>query len=123
MGNILTDIDLCEALSYVFVDNEVDYEYIASVAKHFPLEHVEMVFFEWVAPICYTNGLILVPPVWTFFDREQLWEDVHELRRKQITGGKIEKIKENIRRCFLRKYLEKEWQRLKKKLTDDIFWR
>ncbi|WP_422108841.1 DUF7079 family protein [Xenorhabdus bovienii] len=59
MGNILTDIDLYEALSYVFVDNEVDYEYIVSVAKHFPLEHVEMAFFEWVAPICYTNGLTL----------------------------------------------------------------
>ncbi|CDL86933.1 MULTISPECIES: DUF7079 family protein [Xenorhabdus] len=117
MGNKLTDIDLCEALSYIFVDNEVDYEYIASVAKHFPLEHVEMVFFEWVAPVCYSNGLTPVPTTWTFFDREQLWEDIQIIRRKQITGGTIGKIKENIRRCFLRKYLEKDWRHLKKKLT------
>ncbi|PHM74456.1 DUF7079 family protein [Xenorhabdus kozodoii] len=70
MGNQLTDRDLCEALSYVFVDNEVDYEYIASVAKHFPHEYVEMVFFEWVAPVCYTNGLTPVPTTWTRRERE-----------------------------------------------------
>ncbi|KLU16261.1 MULTISPECIES: DUF7079 family protein [Xenorhabdus] len=118
MGNQLTDIDLCEALSDIFVDNEVDYEYIASVAKHFPLEHVEMVFFEWVAPVCYTNGFIPVPPVWTFFDREQLWEDIQELRRKQLSVGNIGKIKEKIRQRFLRKHFEKEWQCLKKRLVD-----
>ncbi|MBC8945198.1 DUF7079 family protein [Xenorhabdus indica] len=119
MGNQLTDIDLCEALSYVFVDNEIDYDYIASVTKHFPIEHVEMVFFEWVAPVCYTNGYTPVPPVWTFFDREQLWEDIQDLRRKQLSGGnKIRRVKENIRGRFLRKYLEKEWQCLKGKLND-----
>ncbi|KMJ43570.1 hypothetical protein AB204_19000 [Xenorhabdus khoisanae] len=118
MGNILTDIDLCEALSDIFVDNEVDYEYIASVAKHFPLEHVEMVFFEWVAPVCYTNGFTPVPPVWTFFDREQLWEDIQIVREKKIMGNKIEKIKMDIRQCFLRRYLAKDWQYLKKRLVD-----
>ncbi|MBC8954940.1 hypothetical protein [Xenorhabdus sp. PB62.4] len=118
MGNQLTDIDLCEALSDIFVDNEVDYEYIASVAKHFPLEHVEMVFFEWVAPVCYTNGLTPVPPVWTFFEREQLWEDIQLIRQKKKTENKIEKIKMNIRQCFLRRYLAKDWQCLKDKLID-----
>jgi hypothetical protein len=113
LGNQLTDIDLCEALSDIFVDNKVDYKYIASVAKHFPLEHVEMVFFEWVAPVCYTNGFTPVPPVWTFFEREQLWEDIQELRRKQLSIGTIGKIKEKIRRRFLRKYLEKDWRYLK----------
>ncbi|MDE9535316.1 DUF7079 family protein [Xenorhabdus bovienii] len=117
MGNQLTDIDLCEALSSIFVDNEVDYEYIASVAKNFPLEHVEMVLFEWVAPVCYTNGLTPAPPVWTFFEREQLWEDIQELRRKQMAAGMIGKMQVNIRWCFLRWYLKKEWQHLKKKLT------
>ncbi|MDE9436469.1 DUF7079 family protein [Xenorhabdus bovienii] len=100
MGNILTDIDLCEALSYVFVDNEVDYEYIASVAKHFPLEHVEMAFFEWVAPVCYTNGLTPVPTTWTFFDREQFWEYIQLIQGKKVTGNKIEKIKMSIKQCF-----------------------
>ncbi|PHM45090.1 hypothetical protein Xmau_01295 [Xenorhabdus mauleonii] len=117
MSNTLTDIDLCEALSYVFVDNEIDYNYIASVAKNFPLEHVEMVFFEWVAPVCYFNGLTPIPPVWTFFDREQLWADIQTVRRKQTTVSTIGKIKENIRRCFLRKYFKKEWQHLKTMIT------
>ncbi|WP_422646149.1 DUF7079 family protein [Xenorhabdus japonica] len=53
MATKLADIDLCESLSYCFVDNQTDYIYIASIARSFPLEHVEMVFFEWIAPICY----------------------------------------------------------------------
>lgn len=57
MDKQLQDIDLCEALSDIFVDNEVDYENIASIVKHFSLEHVEKIFFEWVAPVCYTNRM------------------------------------------------------------------
>ncbi|EUK18546.1 hypothetical protein COMX_02320 [Commensalibacter papalotli (ex Servin-Garciduenas et al. 2014)] len=55
MDEKYSDIDLCEALSEIFVDNEVEYYGIAYVAKHFPIEHVETVYFEWVAPICYSN--------------------------------------------------------------------
>ncbi|MBI6549419.1 DUF7079 family protein [Xenorhabdus lircayensis] len=118
MGNKVTDIDLCEALSYIFVDNEVDYEYIASVAKHFPLEHVEMVFFEWVAPVCYMNGLTPVPTTWTFFEREQLWEDIQCYREKCVTEGALSKIKTKIRLSFLRKYFSDDWILLKKNLID-----
>ena len=57
MKGTRSDIELCEALSGFFVDNEVDYRYIAKVAKAFPIEHVEKVLFEWVAPVCYTNML------------------------------------------------------------------
>ncbi|SFU93090.1 DUF7079 family protein [Xenorhabdus koppenhoeferi] len=118
MGNKVADIDLCEALSYIFVDNEVDYEYIASVAKHFPLEHVEMVFFEWVAPVCYSNGLTPAPTTWTFFDREQLWEDIHNFRKKQEIEGMVKKIKTKFELRFLRKYFEKDWLLLKEKIIN-----
>jgi len=50
MKGTRSDIELCEALSGFFVDNEVDYRYIAKVAKAFPIEHVEKALFEWVAP-------------------------------------------------------------------------
>lgn len=41
MGNILIDEDLCVALSGLFVGTATDYEYIASVAKNYPIDFVE----------------------------------------------------------------------------------
>lgn len=69
-----TIIDLCEALSDIFVDNEINYQYIASTAKYFPLGLVEYVLFEWVAPICYTNLISPTPPIWAGFNRQDLWQ-------------------------------------------------
>lgn len=40
MVDILNDDKLYIALSELFIDNEVNYNYIASIAKSFPIEHV-----------------------------------------------------------------------------------
>lgn len=63
MNRTFKDKDLCAALSDIFVDNLTDYEYIASVAKVFPIEYVEEMLLRYVAPICYINGLTPVPPI------------------------------------------------------------
>lgn len=55
MSDLYTDIDLCEALSDIFVDNETNCWQIAFIAQHFPIQHVETVYFEWVALVCYGN--------------------------------------------------------------------
>ncbi|MDI2113425.1 DUF7079 family protein [Commensalibacter nepenthis] len=89
MNEQYSDIDLCEALSEIFVDNEVEYYGIAYVAKNFPIEHVEMVYFEWVAPICYSNLQTPVPPIWTGFDREWLWKSIQEYRAKNSQLGRF----------------------------------
>ncbi|CAI3931749.1 unnamed protein product [Commensalibacter communis] len=89
MSQIYSDIDLCEALSEIFVDNEVSYYSIAYVAKHFPIEYVETVYFEWVAPICYSNLQTPVPPIWTGFDRESLWKNIQEYRTKNSQLGRF----------------------------------
>ncbi|WP_446469032.1 DUF7079 family protein [Xenorhabdus stockiae] len=117
MNNQLTDIDLCEALSTIFVDNEVDYEEIASVVKYFSVEHVETVFFEWVAPVCYTNGFTPVPYIWTFFERKQLWEDIQSFHKERAMAGIVSKIKTNIKLFLLRKYFEDDWRKLQKSLA------
>ncbi|MGU5541667.1 DUF7079 family protein [Aeromonas hydrophila] len=83
MAQSLSDIDLCEAQSDLFVDNEVDFELIAQVARSFPLAHVEMVLFEWVAPVCYTNTLAPVPPIWTGFERDSLWAEIQCLLARE----------------------------------------
>ncbi|MDC9603522.1 DUF7079 family protein [Xenorhabdus griffiniae] len=68
--------------------------------------------------MCYTNGFTPLSPVWAFFEREQLWADIQIVREKKIMGNKTEKIKMNIRQCFLRRYLAKDWQYLKKRMID-----
>ena len=67
MELILNEEDLYVAHSDLFVDNEVDYNHIASVAKLFPTSYVEHALFNYVAPYCYHNALIPVPSVLLLF--------------------------------------------------------
>lgn len=117
MADQLTDKDLCEALSDIFVDNEVDYEYIASVARHFPPEHVESALFEWVAPVCYTNALTPVPPIWSGFEKEALWHDIQELVAKEKSAGLVRKGIISFRQRYLRSEYADEWRKLSALLT------
>ncbi|HCT5132645.1 TPA: hypothetical protein OTZ50_002412 [Aeromonas hydrophila] len=112
MEQPLSDIDLCEALSDLFVDNEVDYEYIAKVARAFPVTHVEKVLFEWVAPVCYTNTLAPVPPIWTSFERDSLWAEVQRLLAREAKAGFAKKLSIMLRQFYLRQRFAEEWHRL-----------
>ena len=117
MADQLTDKDLCEALSDLFVDNHVDYDAIASVAKHFPLRHVETVLFEWVAPVCHTNTLAPIPSVWSGFEPEQLWRDIAEHRRKEARAGLIGRGISRRRQLYLRHKFAQEWRELTKRIS------
>ncbi|HAU4928209.1 DUF7079 family protein [Aeromonas hydrophila] len=112
MAQPLSDIDLCEALSDLFVDNEVDFELIAQVAQGFPVAHVEMVLFEWVAPVCYTNTLAPVPPIWTGFERDSLWVEVQRLLAREAKAGFAKKLSIMLRQFYLRQRFAEEWRRL-----------
>ncbi|MFQ2203538.1 hypothetical protein ACK325_15480 [Aeromonas hydrophila] len=112
MAQRLSDIDLCEALSDLFVDNEVDFELIAQVAQGFPVAHVEMVLFEWVAPVCYTNTLAPVPPIWTGFERDSLWVEVQRLLAREAKAGFAKKLSIMLRQFYLRQRFAEEWRRL-----------
>ncbi|MCO4209536.1 hypothetical protein M2R29_16455 [Aeromonas hydrophila] len=112
MAQSLSDIDLCEALSDIFVDNEVDFELIAQVARGFPVAHVEMVLFEWVAPVCYTNTLTPVPPIWTGFERDSLWAEIQCLLAREAKAGLAKKWFIMLRQFYLRQLFAEEWRRL-----------
>ena len=112
MAQSLADIDLCEALSDLFVDNEVDFELIAQVARGFPVAHVKMVLFEWVAPVCYTNTLAPVPPIWTSFERDSLWAEVQRLLAREAKAGFAKKLSIMLRQFYLRQRFAEEWRRL-----------
>lgn len=105
-----TDKDLCGALSDIFVDNRTDYQHIASVAKHFPIEHVERMLTRYVAPVCYTNGLTPVPPVWLFFDADDVWNDICVLKTKE--RSLLGKFKRDLCALYFKNNLKHEWRKL-----------
>ncbi len=109
-SKLFTDKDLCAALSDIFVDNWVDYQYIASVAKHFPVEYVQVMLCRYVAPVCYTNALTPVPPVWTFFDADELWEDIGILKKKEQSV--FGKFKRDLCALYFKNRPKQEWQEL-----------
>lgn len=110
MEDKLVFFDLCGALSDLFVDNEVDFKYIASVAKKFPVDTVEKILFEWVAPVCYTNLLTPAPSVWSGFDKKTLWVDICEYQNKKTFPTKY---KHKILVSILKVTYRKEWKTLK----------
>lgn len=110
MDRTYTDKDLCTALSDIFVDNWVNYKYIASVAKHFPAEYVQMMLCRYVAPVCYTNALTPVPPVWTSFDADELWNDIDILKKKEQSV--FGKFKRDFCALYFKNRFKKEWSEL-----------
>lgn len=110
MNRQFTDKDLCAALSDIFVDNLTDYQHIASVAKHFPIEHVERMLIRYVAPVCYTNGLTPVPPVWLYFDEDELWNDICVLKAKEC--GFLGRFKRDLCALYFKNNLKHEWREL-----------
>lgn len=118
MKQALSDIDLCEALSDLFVDNEVDYEHIARVARAFPVAHVEKALFEWVAPVCYTNTQAPVPPIWTGFERDSLWAEIQGLLAREAKAGFAKKLSIMLRQFYLRQQFAEEWCRLSALLAE-----
>lgn len=110
MNRMYTDKELCAALSDIFVDNWVNFEYIASVAKHFPVEYVHLMLCRYVAPSCYCNLLSPVPSVWTAFDADKLWEDIDILRNKEQSV--FGKFKRDICTLYFKNRLKQEWQEL-----------
>src|SRR5476649_882394 len=84
---------LWSALSDLYVDTEVDYKQIAEVAKNYSIEEVEFALFERVAPVCVSNMLSPVPPIWWYFDEDQLVMDIEALIKKRAEQGVVGKYR------------------------------
>ena len=111
MEHTLNEKDLYIALSDLFVDNEVDYNHIASVAKLFPTSYVEHALFNYVAPYCYHNMLTPVPSVCYFFDEDELLSAINKIKKKE--NRPISKIKMRLLAFYLKFRFKDEWQKIK----------
>ena len=126
MENQLDKNKLWAALSYVFVDTEIDYRYIAGVAKNYSIEEVEFAFFERVAPVCISNMLTPAPPVWWFFDEAQLVADIEKLIQKRSRQRVAGKCMSAVVRWVIRLMCKSVWAEIKAevekaKAADDIY--
>ena len=126
MENQLDKHKLWAALSYVFVDTEIDYRYIVGVAKNYSIEEVEFAFFERVAPVCISNMLTPAPPVWWFFDEAQLVADIEKLIQKRSRQRVAGKCMSAVVRWVIRLMCKSVWAEIKAevekaKAADDIY--
>lgn len=99
MGSILTPEEKAKiqiALAEAFVDNEVDYAYIAERIKFYDLKIVEDILYSEVAPVCFGNLETPAPPIWTGFKDEWLLDEIKkelQARKKNRARRIVDKLK------------------------------
>src|SRR5471030_1834840 len=67
------------ALADAFVDNHVDYAYIAERIWTYDLKIVENILYSEVAPVCFWNLETPAPPVWTGFVDDSLLSEIDQV--------------------------------------------
>jgi len=70
--------DVYWSLSDAFVDNEVNYEFIAQQTEDYDRQEIKRILYEEVAPVCHTNLETVIPMIWSAFNLEQLKADIAE---------------------------------------------
>ena len=113
MADKLDQRRLWSALSGLYVDTEVNYKQIAEVSKKYTIEEVEFALFERVAPVCFSNMLSPLPPIWWYFDEDQLVMDVEALIRKRATQGVVGKYRSIVAGRLRRLISLSMWGKLK----------
>lgn len=104
-------IQLWSALSEVFVDNEVDYGYIARQLQEFDRTTVQAAFYEDVAPACYSNLLAPIPPIWTGFDSAWLSATI-ERNQAARQRWPLRRLRDRLCIACLRRALKSEWAKI-----------
>lgn len=104
-----------QALSDVFVDNEVDYPSIAKAIKSYEASCIEHIFFNEVAPVCYSNLLSPVPPIWAAFDASWLESEIEKMLDARDSSV-LRRLKDRVLVAYLRWRLDGEWRTLEAEL-------
>jgi hypothetical protein len=81
LGHLLTEPELTKvraALSEPFNDFPVEYDYLARKVRGVDPDILYEILYSEVAPVCFTNLVAAVPPVWTGFDPDILRKSIEE---------------------------------------------
>lgn len=115
-GGAFHEKELWVALSFLFVDTEVDFEWLVSVVRNYSVHEVEFALFERVAPVCIYNMLSPAPFVWLCFDEKSLIDDIElmiDIRSRQGFVGRCLSV---VKGWILRLYCRETWGELKVKM-------
>ena len=104
-------IQLWSALSEVFVDSPVDYDYIARQLQGYDRTEAQAAFYEDVAPACYSNLLAPIPPIWTGFDPHSLSETIESARAARNNSA-LRQLRDQLFITYLRRALKSEWAKI-----------
>lgn len=107
--------DLWFYLSDLFVDNEVDYKFIADQISEYDVETIEFHLFYNVAPVCSINLEQTIPIIWAGFGKEELIKDIKACgisSRNQITW------KRKLAAILYKFKYRKDWELLKSLLNN-----
>lgn len=118
MGSVLTHDDkvrLWSALSDVFIGNEIDYPAIAREVEGYDRAAVKKVFFEEVAPVCYSNMQTPIPPIWTAFDSTRLANTI-DSNQQARRSSRFRRMRHKILVAYLRFRLRGDWSRIEQEL-------
>lgn len=115
MGHFLMEEDMWFALSDIFVDNEVDYKFIASKLKDTPHEVIKKTLFYKLAPLYGSVYFTPVPQEWIGFDRADVILKVKKHMNK-YNNNKTYRLKINILGAFYSLFLNDVWKELKLEL-------
>lgn len=108
-----------EALSEVFVDNEVDFAAVARAVAGVPLPELERIFFEEVAPFCGPNLMTPVPPVWSGFSREPLVAGIRA-QGERVRASRLAAWRHRLWVRCLRRFFATEWRTLRDNLPASV---
>lgn len=106
------------ALSDLFIDNEINHEYIAKRVAHLTIPEIEHILFYEVAPICMSNLLVPTPTVWEGFDEDYIIPEIQQhLQEMQSNWLYNHKVLLKIR--FYKVFLNKDWSKLMVKVSQE----
>lgn len=110
MATYMNIEDLWFSLSFLFVDNDIDYEKIASEISLFSIDIIEFNLFYNVAPACANNIEQTIPIIWHSFDKKQLIADIKKhgiMSKNQIT------LKRKVSAKLFKYKYRNDWNALK----------
>lgn len=105
------------ALSDLFIDNEISYEYIAKRVAHLPISEVEHILFYEVAPVCMSNLLVLNPSNHKGFSEEYVVSNIQQHLLKWQSSRLYQK-KTALKIEFYKFCLKQDWHKVVAKICE-----
>jgi hypothetical protein len=103
--------DVWEALSDVFVDNEVDYPHIAERIVDVDHSLLKEIFFKDVAPHCGPDAMSNIPEIWEGYSKKKLAEGIREMKTRNEKSF-ISRLRYICFVAFCRFYFSDEWGKI-----------